>query len=388
MCPPDAMCPPASASCVEVFSCPSVSDVQFCRSLSAALSDMVQSNKKGHSNTSSSARQAAVDDQFFLGMFLREIRLQFEAALGWPEAKDKDAPGAHAPQLEEVTSLVSSLLQADLPSPLVQSLCFLSFETRKDAMWLVVAFLRCGTIVPELYGSIVGYFIAHPDMLRCIVQGCWDADVGCVCAHLFRECARHSELAEVFLSDWRAEVELIAAARDRNFDVACEAFASLRELLLEQKSVAARHIQAHYSEFITIYKGLLQEPDYVRRRLALALIGDMLLDVSFSEVMLRYVRDDDLLRLHMDLLLDPSPKVQLATFHVLKLFIANPAKPPQAETILRRNISGLCKRIAKLPALREEDDDLKDDVEAVLKMLCALPAARLAARDASRRVTI
>jgi Mo25-like len=43
------------------------------------------------------------------------------------------------------------------------------------------------------------------------------------------------------------------------------------------------------------------------------------------------------LKMMMNLLRDKSRNIQFEAFHVFKVFVANPKKPPQIETILRRN---------------------------------------------------
>lgn len=43
------------------------------------------------------------------------------------------------------------------------------------------------------------------------------------------------------------------------------------------------------------------------------------------------------LKMMMNLLRDKSRNIQFEAFHVFKVFVANPKKPPQIESILRRN---------------------------------------------------
>jgi calcium binding protein 39 len=53
--------------------------------------------------------------------------------------------------------------------------------------------------------------------------------------------------------------------------------------------------------------------------------------------MTRYIANDVNLKMMMNLLRDKSKNIQFEAFHVFKVFVANPKKPPQIETILRRN---------------------------------------------------
>lgn len=353
-------------------------DLEFCKSLSAALRDWAKTDIAVGSPTRTHCT-AALEDQFHVWMFLRQVRLRLEPVQVLRQGKDpqelqSESAACEAPDADDGRSLIHSILQADLPSALVHSLRNLSFEARKDSMWLLMSVLRCGHDLPDLRDSIVGYIRARPDMLRLLVEGCCAPDVALICGHLLRYCARYPELVVLLLDECQAADKLLTAVRDPDFDVACEAWASLRSLLLVQKEAGASYLLSHFEDFFASYKRLLQD-EYIARRQALQLLCDMLLDRSFSTVMLRYVCDESFLRLHMNLLLDKSPKIQLSAFHILKIFVANPAKPARVEAILRKNAEKMCQHVTTLPRLRFEDDDLLQDVRAVLDVLRTMPGA-------------
>ena len=51
-------------------------------------------------------------------------------------------------------------------------------------------------------------------------------------------------------------------------------------------------------------------------------------------MMTRYIANEVHLKMMMNLLRDKSKNIQFEAFHVFKVFVANPKKPPQIETIL------------------------------------------------------
>lgn len=271
--------------------------------------------------------------------------------------------------------LFVAILEADLPGRLLENLTRLPFEARKDAVRLMRALLRCGVAEPLPHAEMVGYVRGRREMVRLLLQGCGNPEDVIICGQTLRDCARYSELVTLLLQEERAALELMALVRHPSFDVACDAFASLRELLLQQKEAAAVHIEENFSEFFRSYNELLQAEDYVTRRQALRLLGEMLLDGHFTAVMIKYVTNYHFLRIHMNLLLDPSPMIQLGAFHVLKIFVANPEKPPRVEQILQRNARGLRRVLEALPQVREQDEDLAQDVWAVLEILSTMPPA-------------
>jgi calcium binding protein 39 len=75
----------------------------------------------------------------------------------------------------------------------------------------------------------------------------------------------------------------------------------------------------------------------VTKRQSLKLLGEILLDRANFSVMTRYIANDVNLKMMMNLLRDKSKNIQFEAFHVFKVFVANPKKPPQIEAILRRN---------------------------------------------------
>ena len=71
--------------------------------------------------------------------------------------------------------------------------------------------------------------------------------------------------------------------------------------------------------------------------------------------MTRYIANDANLKMMMNLLRDKSKNIQFEAFHVFKVFVANPKKPPQIEAILRRNKEKL------LVFLRDFHNDKEDE---------------------------
>ncbi|MCO5583293.1 hypothetical protein L7F22_037203 [Adiantum nelumboides] len=58
--------------------------------------------------------------------------------------------------------------------------------------------------------------------------------------------------------------------------------------------------------------------------------------------MTRYISNEENLKDMMNLLKDKSKNIQFEAFHVFKVFVANPKKPPVIENILRRTENGWC----------------------------------------------
>ena len=107
---------------------------------------------------------------------------------------------------------------------------------------------------------------------------------------------------------------------------------------LEQNYERVRHT---LTQFFAMYNQLLDSSNYVTKRQSLKLLGGLLVDRANYNTMLRYVADENNLKRIMNLFRDRSKNIQLETFHVFKVFVANPKKTPAVEAILQRNRSRL-----------------------------------------------
>ena len=105
-----------------------------------------------------------------------------------------------------------------------------------------------------------------------------------------------------------------------------------------------------------MYTNLILSANYVTKRQSLKLLGEILLDRANYNIMTRYISQEANLKMMMNFLRDKSRNIQFEAFHVFKVsyvspyqvvasqkliswqvFVANPAKPPQIASILRRN---------------------------------------------------
>ena len=107
--------------------------------------------------------------------------------------------------------------------------------------------------------------------------------------------------------------------------------------MTRHKPMVAEFLDKNYDRFFTSFKTLIASSNYVTKRQSLKLLGEILLDRANFNVMTRYIADEGNLKMMMNMLRDKSKNIQFEAFHVFKVFVANPKKPPQIETILKRN---------------------------------------------------
>jgi len=291
-----------------------------------------------------------------------QVRSCLQAAIGmFEEAEKIDA---------EKSELLRGLLDVDLPARMLGVLSELDFEARKDVMRLFNLMLQLGTL------PLFDYVRTNGRIIELILDGCGNDQVALHCNMMLRSCTRHSELVVCLLEarphDLPFSTGLLKLTRSQTFDISSDAFSSLRELLLTHKATAAAHLEKNFREFFVPYNELLQAEDYVTKRQALRLLGEILLDRCFMRVMLSYVSDEQFLQIHMNLLRDDSKAIQADAFHVFKIFAANPNKPLRVHQILLKNRERLVKLLDKLG--KEGDESFAQDRKAVVQALRALEA--------------
>lgn len=261
--------------------------------------------------------------------------------------------------------VMGQLLEHNLPIKLLSCLEHLEFEARKAAAHILFELFEGagGTV-----GQIVEYVRSTPEMVQGILNCCAHEKVFFLGAQMVRSATRCSQLTSALLENG-CLLKLLSLCFHANFEISNEAFASVRALLLNQQRLAAEHVEANFVEFFTLYNSLLQrEKDYVVQRQALRLLAQLLLDRTFQSVMVRYVKEECFLQIHMNLLRDASQMIPLEAFHVFKLFVANPHKPQPVRRILCRNGRRLANFLESFRQ-RQNDDGFEQDLDMVLDML-------------------
>jgi len=213
---------------------------------------------------------------------------------------------------------------------------------------------------------VIEYVVRHSTIRRALLKGCAMPDIFHHCSEILRLCMRYPLLTGALIEDGIV-ADLLDLAHHESFDISCEAFFSLRELLLRHNDVASAYIEANFEEFFKDYHQLLRAENYVTQRISLKLLVDVLFDRHYLGIMFQYVNRVDFLQIHMNLLRHSSVVIRQDGFHLFKIFVVNPRKPRAASAILARN----CERQVSLLSTFEANGDqtLHQDLYAVMGML-------------------
>lgn len=112
----------------------------------------------------------------------------------------------------------------------------------------------------------------------------------------------------------------------------------LRELLTRHAhDVTLPFLAAHKEFFGQFVRSLLESDNYASKRYSLHLLGDILLNQDFYDIMIEFINHANNLKVVMELLRDNSQAIKLEAFHIFKIFVAYPDKPEGVRKILVKN---------------------------------------------------
>lgn len=74
-----------------------------------------------------------------------------------------------------------------------------------------------------------------------------------------------------------------------NFEVGSDAFATFKDLFTRHKTLAATFFTSNFDVVFAKYNSLLMSENYVTRRQSLKLLGEILLDRSNFDIMMKYI---------------------------------------------------------------------------------------------------
>eukprot|EP01121_Diplochlamys_sp_Union-15-3_P007874 TRINITY_DN2038_c0_g2_i2.p1 TRINITY_DN2038_c0_g2~~TRINITY_DN2038_c0_g2_i2.p1 ORF type:complete len:189 (+),score=16.54 TRINITY_DN2038_c0_g2_i2:147-713(+) len=184
---------------------------------------------------------------------------------------------------------------------------------------------------------------------------------------MLRETIRHEELARVLLYSDNF-YKFFAVVEMPNFDVASDGFATFKDLLMKHKQLSAEFLEKNYEKVFEEYTKLLHSKNYVTKRQSLKLLGELLLDRANFNVMTKYISQQPNLKLMMNLLRDRARSIQFEAFHVFKVFVANPNKPPLILSVLVKNKQKLIKFLSQFHNDRD-DEQFTDEKTFLLKQI-------------------
>ncbi|KAL3683049.1 hypothetical protein R1sor_001071 [Riccia sorocarpa] len=272
------------------------------------------------------------------------------------------------PVPETCAQLTQEIFKDNTFRLLITCLPKLDLEARKDTTQVVANLQR-----QQVHSRLIAcdYLESNKDLLDILVAGYKNQDIALHYGTMLRECIRHQSIAR-FVLESGCVAKFFTYVELPNFDVASDAAATFRELLTRHKSTVAEYFAKNYDWFFNEYnKKLLESKKYITKRQSLKLLGDILLDRSNVSSMLRYISSKENLIILMNLLRDDSKNIQVEAFHVFKVFVCHPSKPPEIVNILLANRPKLLKFLGDFKT-EKEDEQFDSDKMSVINEIANL----------------
>ncbi|KAF2937538.1 putative MO25-like protein At5g47540 isoform X2 [Oryza sativa Japonica Group] len=215
------------------------------------------------------------------------------------------------------------------------------------------------------------YLEENQDLLDVLMSGYDNMDIAIHYSAILRDCIRHQVAARYVLESQHMK-KFFDYIQYPDFNIASDAFKTFKELLTRHRSSAAEFFSNNYDWFFPEFNSkLLSSSNYIIRRQATQLLGDILLDKSNTTAMVRYVSSKDNLIILMNLLREQSRAIQVEAFRVFKLFTCNPKKPPEIVGILVTNKSKILRFLADF-TIEKEDQQFEADKAQVVTEISAM----------------
>jgi calcium binding protein 39 len=330
------------------------------------------------------------------------------------ETPDCSQPAVASKVIETLISINGVVTEngvTDLTQLLMANLYMLPFEARKDFSAIFSYLLVCGlegvdaesyrtcmtdfcTYVERNFESITSCLVKNHDSSTSMI----DLDVVLHSGMMFRSCIKHLSLFQKLVSTRETVEEFVFPFLDKfvhspNFDCASDAMESLKMILSggsetlaeidvdpnvnSRSQQLAEFLERYYEEIWErrFNTKLLssEESSYLIRRVALQILTAVLLKRTNYNIMVRYINDKNNLILIMLLLRDKSPHITLDAFHVFKIFVINPNKPPEIIKILSTNKAKLRTYLDGLHKEKElKETQFRDEKALVISTIDAL----------------
>ncbi|CCH42544.1 Calcium-binding protein [Wickerhamomyces ciferrii] len=274
------------------------------------------------------------------------------------------------PQPDQIAQLAHEVYQTDVLYYLISNLQHLEFDSRKDVATLFTTLLRrqIGSRSPT-----VDYLVSKPNIINLLLKGPEVPDVCLITGGILRDCLKIETLTNVVLHDpiiWK----YFEFSQRGTFENMTDSFQTLNDTFTIHKKLVADWFNLYSTEFILHLNKLIASTNYVTKRQSIKLLSLLILTRQNNRFMLEYVTNPENLKLIMISLSDKSKNLQLESFNVFKVFVANPKKTKSVLDILIKNREKLLLFLENFNFNEKKDDsNFHDEKEFVIQQIEDLP---------------
>ncbi|SCU82308.1 LADA_0C04390g1_1 [Lachancea dasiensis] len=282
------------------------------------------------------------------------------------------------PTAEALDELYSAIYQLDLLYDLLTNLHDLEFEARKD---VALIFATCLRHSRDNKFVTVDYMVTRPKIVSLILRTPELAlsknnasDLFLKAGFIILECLKYEQLCRLMLRDPQIWL-FFDFAKGGSFEISTESFQILSSMFsVHQKPVATEFFGQHANlqKFIDKVNMLLAHGNYVTKRQSIKLLHSLIMIRAYNNLLTSYINSPDNLKLIMILLSDRSKNLQMGSFNIFKVFVANPRKSRPVLDIMVKNRDKLLHYLKSFNT-DSKDATFLDEREYVIQEIESLP---------------
>ncbi|KAF7455986.1 calcium-binding protein 39-like isoform X1 [Cryptosporidium felis] len=156
-------------------------------------------------------------------------------------------------------------------------------------------------------------------------------------------------------------LKLIELSGNQCFDVSSDSVATLRCYLFVSPQITNEYILQNQQTFFScIFENLIQSGEYVPQRHGLRLLNQLLSLKELSKTMTVFSSSCEYLQVFMKLITSSLDSTSFEAFHIFKLFIANPNKPPGIQKVLLKNREKIIEFLIQFQPSRTDPQFISD----------------------------
>ncbi|GMM28838.1 Hym1 protein [Martiniozyma asiatica (nom. inval.)] len=271
---------------------------------------------------------------------------------------------------DSMTLFFQEVYATDLLYLLISHLKEIEFDSRKIVVSLFSAMLRrkVGARSPT-----VDYLLAKHKIIVLLLRGPEEKETSINTGTMLREALEYEGIARAVLWDPRMW-KLFEYVNTEEFETSTDAFSTIYKLLTFHEKLVAEFFSAegNVDRFILEINRLISKGNYVTKRESIKLLSKLIMVKSNFGLLSVYVNNVNNLKIIMVLLGDRSKNIQMETFNVFKVFVANPRREKAVLDVLTKNRDKLLQFITTF-AIDSREEELLAEKMFVLGQIEALP---------------
>lgn len=282
------------------------------------------------------------------------------------------------PTQEALDELYYWIYQSDLFFTLLHSFRNLDFEARKD---VAMIYCICLSRSKDNKFPTVDYLLTKPKFVSmllktsevCITRP-GGSDIFLTASGMILETIKQEQLCRLIIRDqqiWK----FFDFTRLGSFEISSSSLQVLTELFTTHPKLVSVEFfsnEDNMNQFIDRINKLMAHGNYVTKRQSVKLLGTLIFNRVNKNLMTTYINNSDNVKLVMILLSDRSKNLQLESFNIFKVVVANPRKSKPVLDVLVKNRDKLLNFLEQF-GTDNKDSTFLDEKEFIVEQIEALP---------------